>query len=354
MSSLEASASSAPAWGPQQTAIACYDDFVPMLLGGTESLLNGFLKRRKRDIALVVLTVILLVSVSLLWPILFSLRVDGTTSMSWAAVWTPLWITDGIGLMFFVFIVSWGPIKAPAEWQGEWRDPYPMSMRVLALVKWGLLVLFQVLLVLRLDRHISWSWEEVLAPLMAWVWLRIAGELYRIVLQTKRLFVGRVIAAIKAMGEAAMLFLQVLFLMWRLDGEVNWNWWVVFVPIWLLHAGQLFTWCTNQALAMYLARGLEDDDGSTEEQRRKLLEASVLMDNAKHSHKLLGGTLVTSVLAVYLVAGADYSAFIVFLPQFISAIWFTFVVTCIVCFAGRQARQEEADWAEGGGLNTDV
>ncbi|CAN0552427.1 unnamed protein product, partial [Ectocarpus sp. 8 AP-2014] len=46
---------------------------------------------------LVVFTVILLVSVSLLWPILFSLRVDGTTSMSWAAVWTPLWIADGIG-----------------------------------------------------------------------------------------------------------------------------------------------------------------------------------------------------------------------------------------------------------------
>lgn len=46
--------------------------------------------------------------------------------------------------MFFVFLVSWGPIKAPPEWQGEWRDPYPMSMRVLALVKWGLLVLFQV------------------------------------------------------------------------------------------------------------------------------------------------------------------------------------------------------------------
>lgn len=39
------------------------------------------------------------------------------------------------------------------------------------------------------------------------------------------------------------------------------------------------------------------------------------MDNAKHSRKVLGGTLVTSVLAVYLVAGADYSAFIVFLPQ---------------------------------------
>lgn len=51
------------------------------------------------------------------------------------------------GLLFFVFLVSWGQIKAPSGWQGEWRDPYPMTMRVLALVEWCLLVLFQVWIV---------------------------------------------------------------------------------------------------------------------------------------------------------------------------------------------------------------
>lgn len=51
---------------------------------------------------------------------------------------------DMPGLLFFVFLVSWGRIKAPLGWQGEWRDPYPMPMRVLGLVKWCLLVLFQV------------------------------------------------------------------------------------------------------------------------------------------------------------------------------------------------------------------
>lgn len=44
-----------------------------------------------------------------------------------------------------MFLVSWGRIKAPSGWQGEWRDPYPTPMRVLALVKWCLLVLFQVM-----------------------------------------------------------------------------------------------------------------------------------------------------------------------------------------------------------------
>ena len=51
----------------------------------------------RRDSAWLVLTVILLGGAYLLWPILFSLKVDGNTSMSWAAVWTPLWVADGIG-----------------------------------------------------------------------------------------------------------------------------------------------------------------------------------------------------------------------------------------------------------------
>ena len=62
-----------------------------------QALLRGFLQRRKRDSAFVVLAAIVGVSCWLLWPVLFSLRVDGTTSMSWAVVWIPLWIADGIG-----------------------------------------------------------------------------------------------------------------------------------------------------------------------------------------------------------------------------------------------------------------
>lgn len=46
---------------------------------------------------MVVLAVILMVGAWLLWPILLSLRIDGTTSMSWATVWIPLWIADAIG-----------------------------------------------------------------------------------------------------------------------------------------------------------------------------------------------------------------------------------------------------------------
>ncbi|CAN0237782.1 unnamed protein product [Scytosiphon promiscuus] len=303
---------------------------------------------------MVVLAIILMVSAWLLWPILLSLRIDRTTTMSWATVWIPLWIADSIGLLFFVFLVSWGRIQAPSGWQGgEWRDPYPMPMRVLALVKWMLLVLFQAFLVLRLDNDIAWLWTEVLSPLMAWVCIRVVGELCRIFLQKKRLFLGRTLAAVKAIGEATILVLQVWFVMWRLDGEVDWSWWVVFIPTWLYHVGQPFSWCINKALAVSFLRGLEDREGATEEQQRKMIEASLLMDNAKHSRQLFAGTLVTSVLAVNLAAGADYSAFFVFLPQFFSAVWFTFAVTCLVCFGNRR-RGEAGESIEEEGFNTGV
>eukprot|EP00903_Cladosiphon_okamuranus_P008343 g8026.t1 len=349
-------AAPAPAWGAQDTAIAGYDDFVPLLLGGVQALLRGFLERRKRDSAFVVLAAILGVSCWLLWPVLFCLRVDGTTSMSWATVWIPLWITDGIGLLFFVFLVSWGRIKAPSEWQGEWRDPYPMPMRLLALVKWCLLLLVQVFVVRRLDRRNSWPWEEALSPLMAWVCLRFLGDLCRILLQKKRLLTGRVVAAVKVTGEATTLFLQVLFLMWRLDDKVGWNWWVVFVPIWLLHVGQLISWCVNKALAISLARGLEDSEGATEEQRKEMLEASLLTDNAKHFRHRFGGTLVTTILAVARIAGGDFSTFFVFLPQFFSGAWFVLGVAVLLCFGNHQDPQDkEAErLPEERGFNTDV
>ena len=51
---------------------------------------------------------------------------------------------NGEGVVFFLVLVSWGKLRAPPGWEGEWRDPYPVSMRVLALAKWVLLLVFQV------------------------------------------------------------------------------------------------------------------------------------------------------------------------------------------------------------------
>lgn len=72
-----------------------------------------------------------------------------------------------------------------------------------------------------------------------------------------------------------------------------------------------------------------------------MIEASLLMDNAKHFRHRFGGTLVTTILTVALVAGGDFSAVFVFLPQFLSGAWFIFGVAVLACFGYRQARQEK-------------
>ena len=48
------------------------------------------------------------------------------------------------GLYYYIYLVSLGEIKAPEGMEEQWTDPFPFPLRVLALVKWVLLVLFQV------------------------------------------------------------------------------------------------------------------------------------------------------------------------------------------------------------------
>lgn len=43
-----------------------------------------------------------------------------------------------------MYLVSLGKIEPPEGMEDGWTDPYPLPLRVLALVKWTLLVLFQV------------------------------------------------------------------------------------------------------------------------------------------------------------------------------------------------------------------
>ena len=40
--------------------------------------------------------------------------------------------------------------------------------------------------------------------------------------------------------------------------QVDWGWWVVFIPTWLLYAGRLFSWFLNKGLAFYLANEIKE------------------------------------------------------------------------------------------------
>ena len=50
-----------------------------------------------RDRLRLVIFVLLFVASMLLWPILICAKMDGDTSSSWVALWTPLWIHNAPG-----------------------------------------------------------------------------------------------------------------------------------------------------------------------------------------------------------------------------------------------------------------
>lgn len=52
------------------------------------------------------------------------------------------------GLYYYLYLVSLGKMKAPEGMEEQWTDSFPLHMRVLGLVKWILVVLFQVSILL--------------------------------------------------------------------------------------------------------------------------------------------------------------------------------------------------------------
>ena len=60
-------------------------------------MVKNFLTMSTRDRLRLVIFVLLFVGAVLLWPILFCAKVDGETSASWVALWTPLWIYNALG-----------------------------------------------------------------------------------------------------------------------------------------------------------------------------------------------------------------------------------------------------------------
>lgn len=63
----------------------------------------------------------------------------------------------------------------------------------------------------------------------------------------------------------------------------------------------------------------------------RVMEASQLIVHALTSCCCWSFTFVTVVLAVNAIAGADYSTFVIFIPQFIIAGMLVCCMTCVIC-----------------------
>jgi len=360
-----------------------------------------------------------------LLPVLICLQVDGIFGFgtSWVAVLTPLWITDLLMVWYHFRVINMGPIPKPdGVPDHEWVDPLPMSKRYFSLFRFLLFCVFEVLVALKLDYTIEWSWFMVFGPLF----FHEATTLYKklplarmkivtvedlekalgksfeeFTLAEKELIAKRysVVPSITSVefetahrlkGRARQDCIKVLFrtvfmflLIIHLDWYIDWNWWIIFAPFWVMSVciccGSFHKFREAQAAAtakdpnlFSSMMGITPDEENAAGTSYGAMEggAAPLSDAEKeelraevvHAGYKLIGALVTQVFVLLVVAlfvgklqGAMYSSIWVIFPLLTVA---GLILCCLGCtiFCITDVSEETVD-ASGqpyqGGIGTD-
>ena len=208
-----------------------------------------------------------------LLPIMVCLMADGNLgdNAKWVAVLSPLWVWDVFILFYHSRVILMGPIKRPDHIpEEEWIDPLPMWRRIMAMIRFGCLVLFEVLLALQLDGYIHTLWSIIFIPMYLWdfIALRRKVMIANVLIVTHdelELAIGKKMqecsqperedihrryivvptksgsiydSACRLRDEAKMDIIRILarviftvLLVLNLDLGAEWSWWLVFLPI---------------------------------------------------------------------------------------------------------------------------
>ena len=235
----------------------------------------------------------------LLLPIMICLQVDGTfgRNAKWAAILFPLWIWNAIIVFYHTRVIMMGPIARPDHIPPEeWVDPLPMRKRIFSMVRFLFIVLFEILLALKLDDTVPWSWFYVFIPLYAWeattlykklplARMRIVtvqdlevalGKPYAEFTAAEKELIGKRYSVVPStdspefeaaqklklrarhdMIKSVFRIAFVMLLLIQLDGNAKWSWWLIFSPFWLMTA--LFCYSNYQAYSEVLAMAAEKD-----------------------------------------------------------------------------------------------
>ncbi len=212
----------------------------------------------------------------LILPVLVCLQIDGTLGpdSSWAATLTPLWLCNVVILFYHSRVIMMGPIQRPEHIPPEeWIDPLPMTKRIFSLARFVLVALFELLVALKLDGVVNCDWAYVFIPLYIWEgttlykrWpvarMRIVtvedletalGKPFQEFTPAEKELIGKRYSVVPSTSspdfEAAqklkararqdmmksmfrIVFVVVLLL--QIDDHMNWNWWAVFTPFWVM------------------------------------------------------------------------------------------------------------------------
>ena len=340
-----------------------------------------------------------------LLPIVVCMQVDGNfgPNASWLAVLFPLWIWDALIVFYHTRVIMMGPIPRPEHVPPEeWVDPLPMKKRVFSMVRFLLIVLFEILVALKLDGTLPWAWTVVFFPLYVWeattlhkklplARMRIVtvddlevalGKPFGEFTPAEKELIGKRYSVVPSttspefeaaqklklrarhdMIKSAFRIAFVLLLLIQLDGNVQWNWWFIFTPFWVMTG--LFCYSNYQAYAevqqMAAAKdpvnfgkpdkeeteepdqtnyGAMGKDGTeptsttplTDEEREEL-KAQVMASSSRLCSKCTsqGFLLLIMVLFVAKIQGAGYSALWIISPMLIIVSMQHYCCVCAPC-----------------------
>jgi hypothetical protein len=212
----------------------------------------------------------------LLLPLLVCLHVDGAfgEDAAWLATLVPLWLWDCFILFYHSRVIMMGPIARPEHIPPEeWVDPLPMKKRIFSLCRFVLVVLFEILVAFKLDNVLQVNWTLVFIPLYAWEattlykkWpmarMRIVtvedletalGKPFAEFTAAEKELIGKRYSVVPSttspefeaaqklkararhdMIKSGFRILFVIVLLVQIDGYVNWSWWLVFTPFWVM------------------------------------------------------------------------------------------------------------------------
>jgi DnaJ domain/Transmembrane Fragile-X-F protein len=241
-----------------------------------QELAHNFAKSSALDRSKIFAIFVVIAIAVLLLPLLVCLHIDGVfgANASWMATLTPLWIWNVILLAYHVRIIMMGPIQRPEHIPPEeWVDPLPMKKRIFSMARFTLIVLFELLVALRLDKILTCKWTFVFVPLFIWEattlykrWplarmrivtvedLEIAlGKPFAEFTAAEKELIGKRYSVVPStsspdfeaaqklksrarqdMMKSLVRLVFVALLLVQIDGVIDWNWWLVFTPFWIM------------------------------------------------------------------------------------------------------------------------
>ena len=234
-----------------------------------------------------------------LQPVLVCLHVDGMfgNSASWMATLTPLWLWNFFLIFYHARVILMGPIPRPEHIPvEEWVDPLPMKKRIFSMVRFLLIVLFEILVALKIDHILQVPWCLIFTPLYFWEattlykkWplarmrivtvedLEVAlGKPFSEFTPAEKDLIGKRYSVVSSTSspdfdaaqklktrarhdvfKSAFRITFVVVLLFQLDAGLNWSWWLVFAPIWIMSF--LVCFANYQAFAEVQRMAMEKD-----------------------------------------------------------------------------------------------